>query len=145
MTGKGDRAVTVDELNGVWTLCREYTREQRRLASLRAMSAQLTAHWDGMPHAKSLTGKVEQVATLILESEERLQKLEAEKINRKLELMDTLRGLNLPEQEERVLICRYVTCMSYKEIARQTGYTRGWVSTLHKLGLRELKNTGKLD
>lgn len=133
--------ITYEELNSVWTIQKAVNREQRRLSDLKALAESLTPHLDGLPRARPLVGKVEQVTTMILESEERLAELNAELIRRKFELLSNLRGLNLSDKEEQVMTCRYVSCMSFKEICRHTGYTRGWVSKLHAFGLRKLKET----
>lgn len=123
------------ELNMVWDLKMRLDREQRRLQDLQVMAESMTPILDGMPHAKPLTYKVEQLATMTADCKDTIANLTEQLIQAKFDLLTKLQSLNLHERCERVLNYHYVSCLKFGAIAKLMNYTRDYVWKLHKRGL----------
>ncbi len=130
--------ITYDELNAVWTLKNQVEREQRRLVDLVIVSQSITTVWDGMPHAKPLTFKVERLSLLIAECKKTIDDLSAQVIDCKLNLLTKLQSLKLKEMHERVLSYHYVSCLRLNDVAKTIGFTRRYVNKLHAQALNAL-------
>ena len=135
--------ITCEELNSVWTLKKAIEREQRRQLDLQVFAESTTAVLDGMPHAKPMTFKVERIATLIAESREMISKLIERFVKSKFDLLIKIQSCKLDELPERVLSYHYVSCLTFKEIARLMNYTKEYISMLHGKGLKSLGLTVK--
>ena len=127
------------ELNSVWTIKREYEREQQRLEDLRSFAIPSTPPLHGMPHApQPQSSKVETLATLIVEAEANLWTLLAEWQSRIYRLATALRNVRMKELPKRVLNFHYVDCQSFNAIAKHLHFSRRYIMDLHDEGLRAL-------
>lgn len=130
--------LTCEELNAVWIVKKRLEREQRNLVDLRLMAEPSPPPLDGLPNAKSLTYKVERIATLMIESQQLIERLGNMLAERKFELLTKLQSLQLNELQQRVLSYHYVACLKFAEIAKLMSYTKLHVHFLHRQALKAL-------
>lgn len=123
------------ELNVVWVLKMRLDREQRRLQDLQIIAESMTPILDGMPHAKPLSYKVEQLATMTADCKDTIANLTEQLVQAKFNLLSKLQSLKLNELYERVLSYHYVACLQFDAIAKLMSFTRDYVWKLHKRGL----------
>lgn len=128
--------LTYETINTVRSLCKNYGRELRRLEDLNFCSTNLVPKLDGMPHAQAQASKTETVATLIIETEQKLANLAAQIEQAKFTLLRQLDAFAIRELPLRVLMYHYVSCQSFSAIARIMHFARSYIFYLHDEGLR---------
>lgn len=136
--------LTCEELNAVWIVKKRLEREQRNLVDLRLMAEPSSPQLDGTPHEKPLTYKVERIATLMVESQQLIERLGNLLSERKFELLRKLQALQLNELQQRVLSYHYVACLEFSEIAKLMSFTKRHILFLHRQGLKALGLTAEL-
>lgn len=130
--------ITANILNSVWNMKKQINFHLRRLRDLEIMASSATEFVDGVPHARSLTSKVERFAVMIVDCQKLIDDLTEQLIQRKLELMALLQVQKLSEPCARVLNYHYVACLTHSEIAKLMNYTRNYIWKLHRQGIKSL-------
>ena len=130
--------LSCEELNTVWSAKKSLEREQRRLIDLQVIAQPSAPQLDGLPHAKSQSSVVEQLATKMIECQQTIARLNELVAQRKFSLLERLQALNLNELQERVLLYHYVSCLKFTEIAKLMKFTIDYIHFLHRHGLKSL-------
>ena len=130
--------MTCEELNSVWFIKRSIEKKQRLLKDLQILAEPSAPKLDGMPHAKTLTYKVERIAAMIVDCQRLIDSLLVNLEQCKIELLSKLQSLKLNELQQRVLSYHYVACLKFNEIAKLMGFTRNYIQKLHSKGLISL-------
>lgn len=76
----------------------------------------------------------------IIELEEDIKELQEEMQQMKAEAIEAAKGLN-DENQEQVIVQRYVEFKSWNEIATNLGCSRRWILELNRRALKKLSNS----
>lgn len=109
------------------------------LARLKSLATAITPKLDGLPKAKSLSSRVENLAVKILDCENRLAELVEKKICAQVDLTMEL-AEQLTNNILSVMTLHYVHGKTFAEIGRTIHYSRKQVWTFHKRGLALFKD-----
>lgn len=131
--------MTERELNEVRELKKQIQVEERRLQALRAAAENLVPILDGMPHAKNRKSRVANIAALIIEEEQSLNKMRENVDNTSAELAEKIRNEPLTSREKEILILRYVACMNFRDIEFKLHLSDARIFYLHRSALRKIK------
>lgn len=130
--------MTQAELNKVRNLRDEVDAEKQRLATLRLAVQNLSPVLDGMPHTPTQSSRVEKLAVLILDSERDLDELLVCLEDACVELSRKLKTAPLDPIEHKILVLRYVACMSFTEIEDAVNLSEARVFYWHRQGVQKL-------
>lgn len=132
--------MTFEELNAALEIRRAIEMETSRLEDLKLCAVSVGgSQLDGMPKAKPQSSKTEKLTVKIMESEERLQQLQAELAEASGLLAERLSNeLNGSSLMLSVMLRRYVAGLSCTAIARQLNFTLGYVQKVHLRGVLRL-------
>ena len=130
--------MTQAELNKVRNLRDEVDAEKQRLATLRLAVQNLSPVLDGMPHTPTQASRVEKLAVLILDSERDLDELLVCLEDACVELSRKLKTAPLDPIEHKILVLRYVACMSFTEIEDAVNLSEARVYFWHRQGVQKL-------
>lgn len=123
-------------------LYKELGSAERELENLRRISLP-TPRLDGMPKAKGQASQVEIIAQKIIECERRIEEIKMAIVDTSLELLKEIFERVKSPNGQDVLIRRYVTCQSFKEIAAAKNYSDTRIFALHRIGKREFNAAEK--
>lgn len=130
--------MTEQELNRVRELSAQIKAIENHLATLRKRAEDITPALDGMPHGSAIQSKVEKLALKIVESGKELESLHDQVIKATAQLTgDICRAVTDP-QERTVIILRYISCLHFRDIAFQLGFSDRKVYALHHAALEKL-------
>ena len=121
-------------LRAVFELEEKICAARDELEQLKSLATAITPQLGGLPKAKSLSSRVENLAVKILDCERRLDELVEEKICRQVDLTLEI-SERVTGNAAIVLILRYSSCKTFAEIARAMSLSRPRISALHKQGL----------
>lgn len=130
--------MTQAELNKVRNLRDEVDAEKQRLATLRLAVQNLSPVLDGMPHTPTQSSRVEKLAVLILDSEHDLDELLVCFEDACVELSRKLKTAPLDPIEHKILVLRYVACMSFTEIEDAVNLSEARVFYWHRQAVQKL-------
>lgn len=130
--------MTQAELNKVRNLRDEVDAEKQRLATLRLAVQNLSPVLDGMPHTPTQSSRVEKLAVLILDSERDLDELLVCLEDACVELSRKLKNAPLDPIEHKILVLRYVACMSFTEIEEAVNLSEARVYFWHRQAVQKL-------
>ena len=126
----------------VLNVCRDLTRkieqEVERLQRLKTLATNITARLDGMPPSPNPSQKVENLATMILDSENRIKLLHKVRSDCMIELSAWLDGKLSDSRLSNVMFLRYGMCMSFSSIAKHQNYSERTIFRLHAIGFQKL-------
>ena len=131
--------MTRQELNHLRELQSELHRRQRKLATLEGAVTNLTSLLDGMPRSREHVSKVEKLALKIVEAQKEIAGLKIEMLRVATELISAIRSSGLTEQEEQVLLSRYVMCKPIQDIMDELELGERRVYKLLSQGEKKLK------
>lgn len=131
--------MTREELEEVRELKREMRREEGRLTTLRLSMETLTQLMDGMPHARSQSSKVERLTLQIIETERLIGELRARLLEAATKILDAIKNAPLTQNEQQLLILRYVQCLNFKDIWERLEYSDAHVYRLHAEALEKMR------
>lgn len=130
--------MTQVELSRPRELKQQIDFEEQRLKTLLTTADNIVQVLDGMPHARRQTSRVEKVATLIVEIEEKIAALKAEFETACVNLARKLREENLTSQELNVVTLRYVACMNFRDIEFELNMSDARVFYTHRHALKSM-------
>ena len=121
------------KLSTVFELEEKICAARDELARLKSLATAITPKLDGLPKAKSLSSRVENLAVKIMDCERRLDELVEEKICAQLDLSSEL-AEQLTDNILSVMALRYVHGKTFAEIGRLIHYSRKQVWLFHQRG-----------
>lgn len=121
-------------LSAVMELEEKISVARAELDRLKSLATTTTMRLDGLPKAKSITSRVENLTVKILDCEHRLAILREALICSQVDLTLEL-SAQLPSDVANVMILRYVNVMSFTEIANALHYSRGHIYRIYKRGV----------
>ena len=127
------------KLSTVFELEEKICAARDELEQLKSLATAITPQLGGLPKAKSLSSRVENLAVKILDCERRLDELVEEKICRQVDLTLEI-SERVTGNAAIVLILRYSSCKTFAEIGRTIHYSRKQVWTFHQRGLAFFKD-----
>lgn len=117
-------------------LDREVQRKVDDLAHWRAKATQITPVLDGMPKAKTVTSRMEDVVIRIVQLENEVNEDIDHLVALKEEIMQRLEAM--PNYTFRMLLqYRYIQCMTWEKMAEAMHYTWQHLHKLHKKALEQ--------
>ena len=128
------------KLNAVRELKERIVTTEAELSNLRGLAQNLVPTLDGMPRATTLESRVEKLAVKIIAAEQNLDVLKTELDRLSAELFDEIQRRVKTTQAATVLSLRFVTCLSFRQIARRISYSLRQVFRLNKQGVNEYEN-----
>lgn len=129
----------LEVLHVIKKLSARIEKEEIKLLRLNALARSTTAELDGLPHNKTESSKVEQIAIRIFECKETISLLKKVRILCRIELNNLLEVHVRNPAQCQVLFLRYGLCKAFKVIGRELGYSESTVFKLHKAGLKALE------
>lgn len=115
--------MTARELNAVRELNEQVVLLERRLAELRLTAQDIVPANDGMPRGNLKQSKVENLVMKILECEDELEALRNELSLARSELKEKIFREVADPVQQKLLLLRYVECLTVKETARRLRIT----------------------
>lgn len=129
--------MTVSEINKARELSKRIRELERQMSALILSRDNIVPVLDGMPHATEVKSKVERLAVRIVESERELEGLRSEFEQEKTRIANAVMlAFDVPT-EQSLLLLRYVSCLSFREIARRMHYGLRYVFKLHDRLVKE--------
>ena len=123
--------MTAQEINKARELSKRIRELERQIAALCLSRDNIVPVLDGMPHASDLKSKVEKFALQIVENQRVLEDLRVELAQEKLRLVSVITAEFDDPTAQSLLLLRYVSCLSFREIARRMSYGLRHVFKLH--------------
>ena len=130
--------MTVMELKRLRELGKELSEAKEEEEKLRSQAEKTTALLTEVPKGSAMASMVEEAAIKLLSKAEELKKLEMERLQLEARLWGEL--CSVPREEAQVLEMRYISGISYKEIARQKHKSLRTIFILHERGLKRLSS-----
>ena len=127
-------------LNAVRELKERVVSAEAELENLRGLAQNLVPTMDGTPRATTLESRVEKLAVKIVAAEQKLDVLKTELDRLSAELFDEIQRRVKSTQAAVVVTLRFVTCLSFRQIARRISYSLRQVFRLNKQGVNEYEN-----
>lgn len=127
-------------LNVVREIRERIVTTEAELANLRGLAGNLVPTLDGLPMARSLDSRVEKLGVKIVDAEAELDRLKAEFDKAAAELFDEIQRRVRSIELVAVLSLRFVSCLSFRQIARRMNYSVRQVFRLNQQGIFEFNN-----
>ena len=127
-------------LNAVRELKEKIVTAEAELENLRGLAGNLVPTLDGLPMARSLDSRVEKLTVKVVAAEKELDRLKAEFEKAAAELYDEIQRRVKSVQAATVMILHYVTCLSFRQIARRISYSLRQVFRYNQQGVTEYEN-----
>jgi hypothetical protein len=128
-------------LSQAFLLDRRIRAKERQLECMRTHAAYATPELTGMPKAGSRTvSHVEDAAVRMLELEQIIRDQIAELVRLRKEIAGVIQAVNNPECEA-LLEMRYLSLMSWEQIADALGYHSKYVFDVHRRALEMIRFT----
>ena len=127
-------------LHAVRDLKERIVASESALLNLRGLAQNLVPTLDGMPRATTLESRVEKLAVKIIAAEQKLDVLKTELDRLSAELFDEIQRRVKSVQAQTVVTLRFVSCLSFRQIARRISYSLRQVFRLNKQGVNEYEN-----
>lgn len=129
------------EINAARRLMEEIRALTNRIELVRQSAKQLVPWRDGMPKPPYKSGSaLERIIYKMLElaeiRDEKKKELEAVKV----ELIDAICAVAMSEQERKVLMLRYVSCMNFRDICFEMDKSDARIYQWHRAGLKKLQS-----
>ena len=122
-------------LSQAWYLDKRISTKERQLDWLRSHAAYVSPKPSDVPKAPSLRrSPVEEAVVRIVELETEINTGIANLMQLKQEIGESIRGINSMECET-LLEMRYLTFMTWEQIAAQLGYSNDYIYHLHRKAL----------
>lgn len=123
--------MTAQEINKARELSKRIRELERQIAALCLNRDNIVPVLDGMPHASEVKSKVEKLALQIVENQRVLENLRVELETEKARLASAILLEFDDPTAQSLLLLRYVSCLSFREIARRMHYGLRHVFKLH--------------
>lgn len=123
--------MAVQEINKARELSKRIRELERQIAALCLNRDNIVPVLDGMPHASEIKSKVEKLALRIVENQRVLDNLRVEFETEKARLVSAILSEFDDPTAQSLLLLRYVSCLSFREIARRMQYGLRHVFKLH--------------
>ena len=107
------------EINKARELSERIRGLEKKIESLRVSRNNIVPVLDGMPHASEVKSKVEKLALRIVEGERELDDLRTQFENEKTRIAFEIMAAIDEPLEQATLLLRYVSCLSFRDIARR--------------------------
>ena len=134
--------MTERELYRVRKLNERIKATENLLAVLRARAESVTVpKFDGLPRAKTIQSRAENLALKIVEESRELESLHEQIISATAQLTAQICRLVEDSQERTVLILRYVSCMHFRNIGFRLGKSDASIFRTHRDALKKLSVT----
>lgn len=130
--------MTKRELYGVRDLRKMIHDTEIYVDMLRERVKNTTPILDGMPHAAPLDSRIERFMLEIAEFSRELEVYREELLRRSVTLTNKISRAVTDKQQRSVLLMRYVSCLSFKEICDTMDLSRSTVYALHRLAIENL-------
>ena len=127
-------------LNAVRELKEKIVTAEAELENLRGLAQNLVPTMDGTPTVRSLDSRVEKLALKIVAAEQKLDALKTELDRLSAELFDEIQRRVKSVQAATVVTLHFVTCLSFRQIARRISYSLRQVFRLNQQGVTEYEN-----
>lgn len=127
-------------LNCVRELKERIVTAEAELLNLRGLAQNLVPTIDGMPTARSLDSRVERLSVKVVYAERELDRLKSEFDRQAALLFDEIQRRVKTTQAATVVTLRFVTCLSFRQIARRINYSLRQVFRLNQQGVTEYEN-----
>lgn len=124
------------ELQAALKLRRQIEAEEIYLAAMQAQAtAPSTTRLDVLPRSKATASRVEALATLVVDSEHRLNDLREELACMMLDLVIEICERVPSPLPRDVLVARYVDLLEFKDVAQRLNYSEGMIYRAHRQGV----------
>lgn len=123
--------MTAQEINKARELSKRIRELERQIAALCLSRDNIVPVLDGMPHATDVKSKVENLALRIVENQRVLENLRVEFEAEKARVASAIMSEFDDPTAQSLLLLRYVSCLSFREIARRMQYGLRHVYKLH--------------
>ena len=130
--------MTEKELNSVRVLHEQIQAVEKQLSTLRKHAEDITPKLDGLPHATTIQSKVENLALKIVERCKELEALHEQIIAATADLTQKICDKIKNPQERTVIIFRYISCMTFRDIGFEMGKSDARVFQLHHDALEKI-------
>ena len=114
-------------------LAMEYRAEQEKIDAVRS-----TADYDGQPHTTGVSKPVERLAERLADKSAQWKMAELEAVQARQRVFDLI--WDIPKQEGRVLVHRYIELMTWEDIAEAMSYSLPGVYGVHQRALVIVQN-----
>ena len=106
-----------------------------KLTSVREMKSELSRRQASLQFlTETLPVPSEALAPLIVDEEKEIARLQVELDAAASELSEEIKSRVTNSAQRKILILRYVDCLSFKEVARRSRYSEGNCYHLHRKG-----------
>ena len=123
--------MTAQTINKARELSKRIRELERQIAALCLSRDNIVPVLDGMPHATDIKSKVENLALRIVENQRVLENLRVEFEAEKARVASVIMSELDDPTAQSLLLLRYVSCLSFREIARRMQYGLRHVYKLH--------------
>lgn len=127
-------------LNAVRELKERVVSAEAELANLRGLAQNLVPTLDGLPTVRSLDSRVEKLTVKVVDAEAELDRLKIEFDKAAAELYDEIQRRVRSIELVAVLSLRFVSCLSFRQIAKRIHYSARQVFRLNQQGIFEFNN-----
>ena len=127
----------VREINKAREISKRIRELERQVTALHLSRDNIVPVLDGLPHATDIKSKVEKIALRIVEGERELDTLRGEFAQEKVRIATEIMRNYVAPATQTLLILRYVSCLSFREIARRMHYGLRYVFKLHDEHLKD--------
>lgn len=124
--------MTKRELKSVLLLKHKISEQESYIETLRLSAEDLVPAPSDMPRSLDIVNRVEKLAIKLVEAENKLAELKVQFLQAKLILVEKIFLEVSDPTLQKVVLLRYVECLSYKDIAQRMGYTRRHIYRLHE-------------
>ena len=119
--------------------------EREKVKALRLTMSLPTARLDGLPRSHSLESRVEGLAVHLVDAEQKVERLEAECDKASASLFDEIQRRVRTPVHVAMLVMRYISCLSFRTIARKSDYSLRQVFRLVKRAEEEFYHSWQHD
>lgn len=128
------------ELKIVRDIRERIEEEREKVKALRLTMSLPTARLDGLPRSHSLESRVEGLAVRLVDAEQEVERLEAECDKASASLFDEIQRRVRTPVHVAMLVMRYISCLSFRTIARKSDFSLRQVFRLVKRAEEEFSS-----
>ena len=130
--------MTFEQLNEVRALKKQIAAAKQKVAALRDSVESITPKLQPTPKIRATESRVEVLTALIVDTESRVNELQARLQNAVPELTEKILTENLAAAEQTLLIYRYVACKYFRDIGFLMGFSERRVYQVHDQILKKI-------
>lgn len=129
------------EIRRMWELKKEVEDLKMRLSEICDALKHLTPTLDGLPKSKTIDDRVGKFIALKIDTESRIEKLQAEMEMTAAEITAEIAMSPLKHTEREIMRRRYVDLKNWQIIAQELCYSEMHCYTLHRQALKKMSAT----